>query len=59
MCKKMFFNRPVRRLSKSTKPPAIIPKIKGMDCVEISKNQTPNAAIFTAIKIGIEAITLH
>jgi len=25
--------------------------------VEISKNQTPNAAIFTAIKIGIEAIT--
>ena len=36
MCKDIF-NRPVKRLSKSTKPPAIIPKIKGMDCVEISK----------------------
>ena len=56
--KNTFFNRPVKRLSKSTKPPAMIPRIKGIDCEEISKAHIPTAAIFTVIKTGIAAITL-
>ena len=36
----------------------MIPRIKGIDCKEISKAHIPTAAIFTAIKTGIAAITL-
>jgi len=47
-----FLNRPERLLSKSTKPPAIMPKINGILCSEILSNQIPMAARLVVIKIG-------
>lgn len=52
----MFFRRPVRRLSKSTKPPAIMPSTKGMTSLGVLKCQTRVAAMNTLAKTGREAM---
>ena len=52
----MFFRRPVRRLSKSTRPPAMMPSTKGMASLGVPNRQTRVAAIKTLAKTGSEVM---
>ena len=52
----MFFSRPVRRLSKSTRPPAIMPSTKGMASLGSPICRTVAAAVKTLAKTGSEVM---
>ncbi len=53
----MFFSRPVRRLSKSTRPPAMMPSTKGMASLGSPSCQTMEAAVKTLAKTGSEVMS--
>ena len=57
MVESRFWMRPVRRLSKSTKPPAITPSTNGIHISGFCQYQTASTAMHTLTSIGSAAST--